>query len=505
MKKKRSDLPKAEKTLTQQLITKLGITFFLLVVLMGVSYIFITLYFTNMHFQETSQKLNASLANDLIEEKFQQDDPFLDDGSVNKSLFGDLMHDMMAVNRSIEVYLLDKEGTVLYSVVLDHNDPGLSTQQVDLTPLREFIATGGNQFILGDDPRNPGQKNIFSAAQFNHEGREGYIYIILAGQVLEKVTDSLFTGYFMKLGIVASLLTMVFVLITGLLSIWFLTNNLRSIIHTVRRFREGDLNIRVENPNRSDLAILAHTFNDMADTIVKNMDEMKSVDALRRELIANVSHDLRTPLSILKGYVETLQMKQGGLSQEEKEHYLEIIHNSAAKLSNLVTQLFEYSKLEAKQIEPRKEPFSITDLALDLIGNFQVLDQQKNITISLEAAQNLPLVFADISLVERAIQNLMDNALKYTPKGGKVSLRITAHEKNVEIVISDTGPGISESEQPYIFERYRQAKRANKAEGVGLGLAIVKKIMELHDTTIKVISKPNEGSSFQFYLPCYTG
>ena len=411
------------------------------------------------------------------------------------------MHDMMAVNRSIEVYLLDIDGTVLYSVVLDHSNPNEPAKKVNLSPIHSYLDTNGEEYILGDDPRNPGAQNIFSAAKFNVEGREGYIYIILAGQALEKVTDSLFTSYSMKLGLGASILTMLFALFIGIGSIWFLTKNLRSIIQTVKRFREGDMEIRIENPNQSDLSVLAHTFNDMADSIVKNMNEIQSVDALRRELIANVSHDLRTPLSILKGYVETLQIKNKSLSEEEKEHYLTIIDNSSTKLSSLITQLFEYSKLEAQQVTPNKEPFPITDLVLDLMANYQVLANKKKVKIGLEAAKNLPLVFADISLVERAIQNLMDNALKFTPEGGQIILKVIPHEKNVEVVISDTGPGIKESEQQFIFDRYRQTKRNHQREGVGLGLAIVKKIMELHNTTIHVISNPNEGSSFQFYLP----
>ncbi len=497
---------KNEKTLSNKLITKLAITFFLLVLLMGASYTITTIYYTNKYFEETSQKLNANIANHLIEEKFQNSSPFLQDGSVNKEFFGDLMHDMMAVNQSIEVYLLDESGSVLYSVVLNHDNPNEPAKKVDLNPINEFIESDGNIHILGDDPLDPSNQKIFSAAKFDHQDHQGYIYIILAGQNFQNVTASLFSSYSMKLGIGTSILTAIFVLIIGLISIWFLTKNLRQIIHTVKRFREGDLNIRINNPQRSDLSELAYSFNDMADTIVRNMDEIKSVDTLRRELIANVSHDLRTPLSILKGYVETLQMKKGSLNEEEKEKYLEIIQESSEKLSKMVSQLFEYSKLEAKQVEPKKEPFSLTDLILDLISNYQVLANKKNITIDLFADKNLPLVFADISLVERAIQNLMDNALKYTPEKGKVTIKTTPFENSVQVIVTDTGPGIKESDQSYIFERYRQSSESGQPqESAGLGLAIVKKIMELHNTHIQVISKPNYGSSFQFYLPCYSG
>ncbi|MEM9339753.1 MAG: HAMP domain-containing sensor histidine kinase [Bacteroidota bacterium] len=492
------------KTLSNRLITKLGLAFFLLVVLMGASYILITAYLTNKHFEERSQKLNAKLANHLIEEKFKGNSPFQSDGEINKPLFGDLMHDMMAVNRGIEVYLLDSLGKILYSVVLDHDDPDNPAQFVDLSPIDKFISCEGSQYILGDDPRNKGQKKIFSSAKFKENDKEGYIYIVLAGQELESLSETLFAGYFTKLGLGASILTMVFVFGLGLLSFWFLTRNLRSIIDTVKRFREGDMEIRIEDPEKSDLSMLAINFNEMADTIARNMKEIQSVDVLRRELIANVSHDLRTPLAIINGYLETLQMKQDVLDNDEKEQYLKIIKGSSDKLSHLVAQLFEYSKLEAEQVKPVKEPFAITDLAMDLLTKYQLLADQKQLEIKLESDKNVPLVFADIGLVERAIQNLLDNALKYTPEKGHISLQISVTDGEVKVGVSDNGPGIKESEQSVIFDRYRQAKQTSKSDGVGLGLAIVKKIMDLHNTKIQLISKPNEGTTFQFYLPKYS-
>ena len=491
------------KLLTNRLIRKIAIAFFLLVIIMGVSYIFTSVYLTNKHFEERSQKLNAELANHLIEEKFQGDSPFLSNGEVNKPLFGDLMHDMMAVNRAIEVYLLSLEGEVLYSVVLNHDNPNEPSRFVDLDPVKTFIESNGQRYILGDNPRNPGEKTIFSTAAFNHEGQEGYIYIVLASQEIDKVSSALISSYFTRLGIGASIITMVFSLFLGLTSFWFLTKNLRSIIHTVRRFREGDLNVRIQDAEKTDLSVLAINFNEMADTIEKNMEEIKSVDVLRRELIANVSHDLRTPLSIINGYIETLQIKKNELSDSEKDKYLDIIKESSEKLTRLVSQLFEYSKLEAKLVEPHKEPFAISDLAFDLLSKYEVLSKEKNVEINLSTEGSLPLVFADISLVERALQNLLDNALKFTPSGGQVTLNLTSNMDNVKVGISDTGPGISKKDQTVIFDRYRQSKRNTSQEGAGLGLAIVKKIMELHNTTIQVISSANEGSTFFFHLPKY--
>lgn len=490
------------KTLTPKLVKKLWLAFILLVIMMGISYVGITGYLANMHHQETTQRLNADVANHVIAEKFQDASPFLENGEVNKPLFGDLMHDMMAVNQSIEVYLLNEKGEILYSVVLDHSD-NAPAKNVSLAPIETFIADKGENFILGDDPRSFGEQKIFSAAPYSIDGRDGFIYIVLAGKKFQEVSTTLMGQYFARLGLGATLLTSLFAAIIGLLAIWFLTKNLRVITSTVRRFSEGDLTARIENPDASDISIFANSFNEMANTITGNMNKMQSVDLLRRELIANVSHDLRTPLAILKGYIETLQMKRESLSETEKQEYLQITHDNVDKLSKLINQLFEYSKLEAEQVTPVKEPFSITELSHDLIAKFRVIAEQKQIELQLDNPKENNMVFADVSLVERALQNLIENAIKYTEPKGKVTLSLHKKGKNVEINITDTGTGIPVNEQPFIFDRYKQVNDGARKQGSGLGLAIVKKIMELHDTTITVLSKPKEGSSFIFKLPAY--
>lgn len=307
----------------------------------------------------------------------------------------------------------------------------------------------------------------------------------------------------MRLGLGGSLLTLVFATLLGVLAIMYLTRSLRKIIYAAKRFQEGDLKYRIENAEKTDLSNVATTYNHMADTILSDIEKLKSVEQLRQELIANISHDLRTPLSIIQGYIETLHMKDGELSPEERKEYLNTITRSSERLSKLVAQLFEYSKLESNQIQPEKEPFLISELANDIHRNYSLLAEKQQIELNLNMTEKIPLVFADISLVERAIQNLMDNALKFTPKGGRVDVKIEAMNEHVEVTIQDSGPGIKMENQALIFERYRQTKTGQQKEGAGLGLAIVKKIIEIHDSKIKVFSKPNEGTAFSFSLPVY--
>ncbi len=474
---------------------KISLAFLVLLATVSLTYNYISHYVAEEYILEVNQKLYGGVADSTS----MVTNPMAD-GEIDQAAIMDIMHSMMVINPSVEVYLLDTTGTIITHVAPNKK---VKLKSVNLKPVKTFIQSGEDRpFLKGDDPRNPNTQNIFSAAPILNKGLlQGYVYIILASEEQMAVVSDLRGSYMFKLGKQMAWITLLSAMLLGLLTIWFLTRNLRGIIETVQRFKEGDYSARITPENSGDLVVLADTFNDMADKIVDNIDQLKSVENLRRELIANVSHDLRTPLAIMQGYIETMQMKNETLTVAEREKYLGTVLNSSHRLSKLIAQLFEYSKLEAKQIEPKKEPFYIGELAQDVFAKYQILTKEKNITLSLDMPNNLPMVFADLGLVERVIQNLMDNAVKFTPNDGKITLQISPLNHHVEIKIADSGPGISEEDQVHIFERHRKGEVSN---GAGLGLAIAQKILKLHNATIRVQSKLNEGTTFMFQLPCYT-
>lgn len=466
--------------------------------LLGIAYVAVTIYTEQKYFQEANQRLYGSIAEHLVKET----EPKIEaDGSVDTAMLHEIMHSMMVINPNVEVYLLDTLGGIVTYVVPQEN---VKLDKVDLAPIQRFLNKKEDEVIVGDNPRIPDEKMVFSAAPFHHDGKlNGYAYIILASVKQAQVTSSIYKSRLFQLGGNLFFLTLLGAVVIGLLALRYFTRRLTSTIQTVRRFRDGDMQARIPAATGKDLPVLTETFNEMADRIVANIEELKSVENLRRELIANVSHDLRTPLAIMQGYIETMQIKADELNPEERNKYLNIVLSSSHKLSRLVHQLFEYSKLEAKQITPEKEPFFITELANDLRNKFQILADQKSVQINLDMRPDLPMVFADVGLVERVMQNLMDNALKFTPEGGVITIAITANRQEVEVRVTDTGPGIPEDEQAFIFERYRKSAQPakEKSTGTGLGLAIARKIMDLHNSTIRVISKPNQGATFLFALP----
>lgn len=479
----------------RSLFFKISAIFLVILLLLGVAYIWITTNSADRYMQEANQRLNASLAEHVVHE-IQP----LKNGEVDTTGLTEIMHSMMVINPDVEVYLLDKEGTILAYVAPYKK---VKLKGVDLEPIYEYLAGDPNDIgrcIFGDDPRNPGRKKVFSVAEIVENDQVlGYAYVILVSEEYDSATAFVMSNYILRVGVYTFFVTLLVALAIGLLLIYFLTKNLNRIIHTVQRFKEGDPDARMPVDGSKELRELALTFNDMADTLEKNMEELKSVENLRRELIANVSHDLRTPLAIMRGYVETLMMKGSQLPAEEKQKYLETVMNSNLKLEKLVADLFEYAKLEARQVVPQKEPFLLNELAQDIVAKYQMLGANKKLSIGFYQDEGLPMVSADISLIDRVFQNLLDNAIKFTPHGGNIQVALSHAPEGVRVEVADNGPGILAEELPFVFDRYHKAGKASNS-GAGLGLSIVKKILEIHGSKIEVRSTYGQGTRFAFVL-----
>jgi signal transduction histidine kinase len=482
------------KKLSQSIYWKLSAIFLLLMTLVGAAYIYLTLFQTEMYFAETSQKINAMLAEHIVNDI----QPFVD-GKPNLAAMEEIFHDVMVVNPSVEVYLLDEKGTIL-----SFNAPRekVKISGVSLGPINEFISSGGKEFVLGDNPRNMSKPKVFSAAEVTMNNMVyGYIYVILGGEEYDSAAQRIADSHFLTLALRALLLSLIGASVIGLVGLAFVTRKLRRMTRTVNAFKDGDYSQRVVVRTNDELDQLACAYNEMADTIKNNLEELTRADELRRELIANVSHDLRTPLASVQGYIETVLMKNETLSADERREYLRTILGGTERLNKLVLELFELSKLEAKQTRPKPEPFSMPELVNDLAQKFAPQAEQKGIAISTDSPKGLPLVKADIGLIERVLQNLFENAITYTPSGGKVKVVLEQREGKVKTEVEDTGIGISNYDLPFIFNRFYQVRTNKKATGSGLGLAIVKKILEAHGEVIGAESRVNEGTKFVFELP----
>lgn len=476
---------------------RISATFLILLALVGLAYVYITAHLSGIYFQQVNQRLNRNVASDIISHS-----TLLKDGKVNDNAIAELFHDIMAINPSLEVYLLDTTGNILtyYAPVKK-----IVLSKIDLRPVHEFIQKKGSQLVRGDDPRHAGADKVFSAAPIVHQkSLEGYVYVVLASEEYDNVINSLRSNYMLQIGSRAMLVTLLFALALGLIIIWLVTNNVGKVIDVMQKFRQGDLTARIRMKATGDVKEISKMFNEMADILTQNIKKIKEVEVLRRELIANVSHDLRTPISIIHGYAETLLIKTNTLSRDDQKRYLNTIYESVQKLERLVNELFELSKLEADQVKPTKEPFFISELVSDISSKYQLIAKDKSITLNTDLSKESQRVFADVSLIERVMQNLIDNALKFTPSGGRVTIETTRAQRGIKVSVSDSGFGIAEEEKELVFGRYYKGHNFTKhKKNTGLGLAIAKKILDLHETSLVLNSRINEGTSFAFELPLY--
>jgi len=224
---------------------------------------------------------------------------------------------------------------------------------------------------------------------------------------------------------------------------------------------------------------------------------------LRRELIANVSHDLRSPLASLRGYLDTLLIKEKSLTATERRSYVAIAARQAEHLQALISELFDLARLDFVGYRINAEPVHLGELARDVSQKFQLAAKKKQVTLKLEADGDAGFVNADIGLIERTLENLLENSLAHTPPKGCVRLTVRADDGGgVTLAVSDTGSGIPPADLPHIFERFYRVDKARTREsiGSGLGLAIVKRIVELHNSEVHVESSAGTGTTFWFTL-----
>jgi signal transduction histidine kinase len=482
---------------TNTLYWKIFYIFLLLLSLLSFAYVYITVVSARKYFETSHQRLNRDVAAHIA----QFSSPFLND-TLSDAEAEKVFFNAMVMNPSIEIYLLNPQGKILSYY---ETEKDLELSAVSLEPVRAFIASAGGDYILGDDPRNGDTQKIFSAAAIEKDTiLVGYIYVVLAGEAYDATMKTLLNGHILGLATQTMLLTLAATLLIGLGAFRLITRNLKAIISTVEKFHQGDLQSRIKIESRDEFALLARTFNQMADTLARNLEELKTAEALRRELIANVSHDLRTPIAAIQGYAETIMMKNESLTNADRERYTGIILQSSEKLRKLVDELFELSKLEASQSKPYMEVFNVAELMGEVFVQYRILAQPKHLSVSYTSSQAAILVRADIGMIERVMQNLIDNAIRYTPANGNITIQVDTTGTQVHISVANTGPGIPSSQLPHLFSWYATASLdKSPPSGMGLGLVIVKRILDLHAFPISVENTAAGETRFTFQMPLH--
>jgi signal transduction histidine kinase len=281
-----------------------------------------------------------------------------------------------------------------------------------------------------------------------------------------------------------------------------LTDRIVTLNQAAQEIASGDLSVRVPVTGNDEMASLARTFNTMAGRLQAADQKQRELETLRRNLIAWAGHDLRTPLASIRAIVEALA---DGMVEEPEtvDRYLHTAQREIRSLSLLIDDLFELAQLEAGGLRLELHPNSLSDLISDTIESFSELAARQEVSLEGDVEAGVDPVTMDAGQIGRVFSNLLSNALRHTPAGGRVRVLATTIAEGVQVEIHDTGEGIDAQDLPHIFERfYRGEKSRSRATGgAGLGLAIAKGLVEAHGGYIGVDSTPEQGTRFTFILP----
>ncbi|WP_210365113.1 HAMP domain-containing sensor histidine kinase [Bacillus sp. REN3] len=352
------------------------------------------------------------------------------------------------------------------------------------------------QLLKGDPVMKAGfeerfDRNILAVAipLLDESRLEGiiYLYVPLA-KISELTTD------FSFLWLAGGIIFIIFAAFLGFKMLHRLTMPLALMKEAADKVSTGDYSTRVEIQSNDEIGQLASAFNHMSESIQKE-------DEKKREFLADVSHELRTPISYIKGYSEALE---SGMVKEtdEQEKYLKLISREAGRMVKIVTDLLDLSRFDADEFSLVKSPFPLAQLIEDFIQKYGPAMQEKGIALNLELDPDI-IINADEGRLEQIFQNLIDNGIRYTKKGGSISIRLAKHPYGALIEIEDTGIGIPEEDIEKITNRfYRVNKARSRADGgTGLGLAIVDKLVKLHDGKMDIESIVGKGTIVKIYFP----
>jgi signal transduction histidine kinase len=305
------------------------------------------------------------------------------------------------------------------------------------------------------------------------------------------------------LAVIGGVLVLIGTTIAALLIFGPVRPRLRSLEDAARKVGAGDLTARAREDGGDEVSALARAFNQMTHDLQQRAQQLQAADRTRRLLLADVSHELMTPLTGMRGYLETLSLHAQSLDAETRERYLSIIRDETQRVEHIVGDLLDLSRLEGRGDSFDAQDVPLEDLFGRVIARHGREAEQKGVEMTANIAPGAEIVTGDPMRLEQALQNLTANALRHTPSGGRVTLNAAVEQGATVVTISDTGSGISPEHLPHVFDRFYKVdpSRAGQTTGSGLGLSIVKAIVERHGGTVTATSQPGAGTTFTIKFP----
>ena len=291
-------------------------------------------------------------------------------------------------------------------------------------------------------------------------------------------------------------------LVIGFILAMFITRPLSRMRQVALELADGHYEKRTNVKGKNEIGVLARSMDILAERLEQNEKERQEAEQMRLDFFANVSHELRTPITVMRGYSESLA--DGVVKAEKQQQYYQRMVSECQSMERLVGDLLTLSKMQNPHFVVEKEPVNLAQIFYDILRGYKAIAEKKQIQLLFSCQEEIVMMLGDYDRLRQLFTNIIDNAIKFSREGGRFWITITKKDK-IEVSIRDEGVGISEEELPNIFDKFYKSKLRQNAKGSGLGLVIAKSIVEKHEGTIEVDSKPGEGTEFRFYFALYTG
>jgi signal transduction histidine kinase len=421
---------------------------------------------------------------------------------------GDLLSQYVLLSPKTGLYLLDNDGRVLASA--GEGRIFWSNYKVDIDKVKRSLDLDPTVPIYSDDPDGLNKGCIVAAHPMQMNGMTTWVYVVVRSADLATAAPELLKSYAIRVAVKVGLVTLALGILLTLLMMTVLTRPLLTLTRAVETVHYQDANpasLNMELPfseRKDEIGKLSNAFLALVSRLKQEVARVTQGDAQRREMIASVSHDVRTPLTALIAQLETIRLKRDQLTPEERAKLFDQASGNTQHLKRLTDSLAELGYLDSPEVKAILEPMPLGELTDDIVQRFRPRAEASNLLLTIDYDEKLPRVPIDAGLFDRALSNLVDNAFRYSPAGGKITVRVVAHnQQTVQVSVTDQGPGVPEAEQKRVFERFYQSSEHRSLRGSsGLGLAIVQRVVDLHQGQVGVTSELGKGATFWLNFRC---
>lgn len=404
----------------------------------------------------------------------------------------------------MELFLVAPDGEIL-----EHGSyvpSQLINTHVPVNVIDSFIQADSSDYpILIPIPSATDLDFVFSAATLGPENDPDSYVLVTMVEGGEDVVVSWWEEYGDIL-LRTVLFSLIIAAFTGVIFWYFLTRRVQHVAQAVQNYRAGDTRFVLNDEASDEIGHVAMHVGDMMERIDAMFGELGRKEKMRTELLASVSHELQTPLTVMQGNIETLVEHREKMSEKDLRFKLDAVYSQVRHMSALIDDMFDVAILETGQMRINAEPFPMVELVEDVLQSYALLLEQSNITVERDFPESIQTVNADPLRIRQVIRNLLSNAIKFSTKGDKITIRTTVSSSDkLTFCLEDTGAGIAEEDMDLIFESFYRSKQQMKkaVKGTGLGLHICQQILKLHETTLEVKSQLDVGSTFAFDLKLY--